>query len=579
MRIDERIGVLFVHGIGEQKRFQHLDSEVRNFASAIAEQVRRKEPPGSVTVQITPGSSSAFQADRESWRCDRVAPVRILIRRKNSDGQDRCTAICCHEVWWADLDEPTTLWSQIRFWFWGLSVWWVAQCETDTTEGFERQMRGPTVGEAPPWLRSRLFFVATTFAIASGSLTLLNFLLKRLGFGYVLGTRTFVNYLGDVKLYREADRADRGPIYDLDQAPRFPIRRRMVAGVVDMATAGYDRWYIFAHSLGSVVAFNALMEPAHSLANYVDHHRWCRLLAQGLAGPGTTGKDWPDDLPQPPTDKPMKPRRPVWLEQNDVVHRQKLFAGLRGVLTYGSPLDKFAAIWSAIVPLNRMEPVFGPSCEWINVYDPTDPVAGQLDSFDPEPGDATPGGYGPIEGSYQPLQVKNFAYFSSLWLLLGHIRYMKYKPDRLGWMAHVLARWVQDAGSSFDELTQGHGRWLAQRPGWIKVLSAWRWFQWIGAFAIVTALTAGSISGVAWLAELAVLDRALSALDQWGPSWIVRPIAIVVLAALICLVCGGLRRIFLGREFRTAEELEANPAQSAGDDRTQMIAAAAEPVS
>lgn len=45
-----------------------------------------------------------------------------------------------------------------------------------------------------------------------------------------------------------------------DEPPRAAIRRRMVPTMVDVAAAGYDRWYILAHSLGSVVAWNGLME-------------------------------------------------------------------------------------------------------------------------------------------------------------------------------------------------------------------------------------------------------------------------------------------------------------------------------
>jgi hypothetical protein len=38
----------------------------------------------------------------------------------------------------------------------------------------------------------------------------------------------------------------------------------------------------------------------------------------------------------------------------------------KGVLTYGSPLEKFAAIWPAHVPVNKTEPHFPAASEWIN---------------------------------------------------------------------------------------------------------------------------------------------------------------------------------------------------------------------
>ena len=77
--------------------------------------------------------------------------------------------------------------------------------------------------------------------------------------------------------------------------------------------------------------------------------------------------------------------------------RAKVFSCLRGLLTYGSPLDKFAAIWPARVPNNRGEPVFSKDTEWINIYDSTDPVAGNLDAFGQwpaEPGQLAPKNFG-----------------------------------------------------------------------------------------------------------------------------------------------------------------------------------------
>jgi hypothetical protein len=79
MQIDESVGVLLVHGIGEQRRFQHLETEVRSLASALEQTYGREG--GRITVQITPGASSAFQAEKESWRCDRRPPVQILLRK------------------------------------------------------------------------------------------------------------------------------------------------------------------------------------------------------------------------------------------------------------------------------------------------------------------------------------------------------------------------------------------------------------------------------------------------------------------------------------------------------------------
>jgi len=48
----------------------------------------------------------------------------------------------------------------------------------------------------------------------------------------------------------------------------------------------------------------------------------------------------------------MQPPFPSWRDKEYVLDRRELFKNLRGLLTHGSPLSKFAALWPAIVPLN-----------------------------------------------------------------------------------------------------------------------------------------------------------------------------------------------------------------------------------
>jgi len=77
----------------------------------------------------------------------------------------------------------------------------------------------------------------------------------------------------------------------------------------------------------------------------------------------------------------MQPPFPSWRDKEYVLDRRELFKNLRGLLTYGSPLSKFAALWPAIVPLNDERYVFHKDFQWLNVYDPTDPVAGRTKPF------------------------------------------------------------------------------------------------------------------------------------------------------------------------------------------------------
>jgi hypothetical protein len=406
--------------------------------------------------------------------------------------------------------------------------------------------------------RLQLFAVATFFLVATGSVTLVNLALRKLGLGCLPGAATLVNFVGDVMVYRRPTPAENVPITDLGHPPRTAIRRRMVAALVDMATARYDRWYVVAHSLGSVVAFNGLTETAHCLPNYLDERRWRRLVRLGMAGPGEEGRDWPKREPDqgkvPPLHN-MEPGRLVWLNDADVIHRDRLFANLRGFLTYGSPLDKFAALWPALVPLNKVQAVFPPEFEWINVYDPTDPVGGRLDGFEPVP-TSEPAVAGQ---DLRPLRVTNLGYRASPWLLVSHVRYLRPgRGGRAGCLVDAVAHWVLGGGRF--RVPSGSQRWFA--PEAVEHLangaasprlvgrSAWRWVQW-GVFGfLVTALTAMVLRGVPWVLpewltgsmtpHLSSMPVSVGTVVDWvttGP-FLFAVATVFTGAGVTCAVCG-----------------------------------------
>lgn len=423
---DERIGILLVHGIGEQGRYEHLTGEARCLVAAL----RTLHP--DATVEIAQGSSTALLGRAESWCADGNPPLQVTLRRP--DG--RLTAFCFHEVWWADIGEPYSLSAAVRFWWWGLSVWALPH----PRHRAEAQMALPVTGthDSVPWSdRGKLIFLGTMFLFVALTVGALDFVGRRLRIGTIPVFRQLINYLGDVKLYTDRRRYDGDVLPDVGQPPRVAIRRRMVGALADMALAGYDRWFVWAHSLGTVVAYNALMETAHSLPNYLNRTQWAKLCAAGIAGTGVAGEDWPADAAPagtPPTD-PMMPPRPPWLAADEVVHRQRLFAALQGFVTYGSPLDKFATLWPTIVPQNRLERVFPPGFQWMNVYDPTDPVGAALDFFKPLAGS----GPGKPAGGLAGPDAVNFGYRAHPVLLYSHIQYLKASG---GSFATMLVHWA-----------------------------------------------------------------------------------------------------------------------------------------
>jgi hypothetical protein len=450
----DRIGVIFVHGIGEQKRFEHLDAEIRPLIDALT---RR---PASVSVEILGGNASTLYADRDTWSAQPSASVRAIVRQ--ADGRE--THLCFHEVWWADINEPYSLRKQVVFWLWGLSVWFYPDVP--------RHLPGWSVMQHPHFpggrsvrrgvdARLRLFFVSTLFLLTGASVGTLVVVAKRLlNLDAPNIVRIFVNYLSAIKLYNQPSAAGGGFLDAFHEPPRVSIRRRMIRAMADVASQNYDRWYVLGHSLGSVVAYNGLMENAQALANYLDESRWRMLKTDGRAGAAPEGSGYfLGDTAA------MMPSRPLWLNARDVVFRDKLLEKFRGLLTYGSPLDKFAAIWPRLTPVNVKEPMFPADAEWVNVYDPTDPVGAKLTAFSQT-----------ATGSALATHIlvpNNLGYRSSPWLLLSHVRYLRSAL----------------ADSTVDWLLSGNElKCLGKKSCWLHsewLRHAWTYFQWLVVFALM----------------------------------------------------------------------------------------------
>ncbi len=519
----EHVGIVLVHGIGEQRRFEHLDNQLRALVRSL-----RANAPGPVSVEVVSSAGAAFGAEQESWASGPGSSVVVTVRHSR-DGKALETRLHVHEVWWADVNEPYSLAKQIRFWLWGLAVW-THPGQRRTSLATADEVIPPNVDEAQPgcfrtWVRLRLFLTGCFFVLLGGSLGLLSFLASRL-FQWQPPRllRIVTNYVSGVKLYTQRRRLGPGIpgeptelIDSIGQPPRVSVRRRMVRTLADVAclsaeTEGpktrYDRWYVLAHSLGSVVAFNGLMDTGYAWPGYLDQARWKALVDAGMTE---------SRIPRPIPSGNVRPDRPAWLDPAQQVNRAKVFERFRGLLTYGSPLEKFATIWPALVPLSR-RPAFPEAARWINVFDPLDPVSGQLRSFAPPP-DANPAG----APAHLPEPRNLFAATHPL-LLLGHIKYFAH-PEEKGSLAAGIVNWLLTG--SADALLRNP----AFRPGkeclFLRTAAAWlTWF----AFALVLALIAsvllpwiwGMLAG--WVEHLISADPAADArpedlLDETSSPW------------------------------------------------------------
>lgn len=378
----ETVGLLFVHGIGEQKRWAHL----RQSVIELAELLRLFSGP-KASISII-DRTDTWTGEPGEPNLDDPAPIALRWRQPPEAG-GRAIDFECHEVWWADLAMRTGLFDSIRFWIWGLGQWAApVYMELDASSLDKFAKRDPDAAPRPQVdmpqsvARQLCYQFLARFNLAWAGfvavLTVLSFsLFKRVAgnVGQVAAAPSvLVHYLGDVQVYEQRARPGEGLVSDPGHPKRVGIRRRMVAEMVAMGARDYDRWYIMAHSLGSVVAFNGIGEIGHTLPNYLPERLWRALPQRLRRDPACALRD---DLHR------MMPARPTWLAPEDCINRPLLFANMLGFITYGSPLDKFAALWPRIVAFERYagaQPVF-PECEWINIVTDTDPVAGALDRY------------------------------------------------------------------------------------------------------------------------------------------------------------------------------------------------------
>lgn len=433
-----RIGILVVHGIGEQRQFEHLEEVVRNIASALQADFSLD----SVHVDVNVSGDAPYQSKQQTWRAEGIATAIIEVVDKS---QKRCTHLEFREVWWSDLDEPNSFQTFLSFWGWGLSLWTKPPYDETSVGTAEEDMRLPgrtpenkrqlLPGQNEPlqlWHRLYLFLVSFVILILLPLLWILGRVLRSI-LGIEIRPDILVEYLGDVKLYQQDARKRKGPLVDLSRnPPRVSIRRRIIKALVEMSLEDYDRWHVLSHSLGTVAAFNGLMETEKALPNYLRQslwEKWRYKHPNKIQGKNPLTQE---------QKKRMLPQRPNWLVDDDIIDRKELFSKLRGFMTYGSPLSKFAILWPSIVLLNKDESVFRKDFEWINVFDPTDPVSDFTRFFNSK------------NGKDSPLNPRDIPYKAEQIHLLSHGQYLTFNPKRKNPLVRQISQWLL-SGHEFQE--------------------------------------------------------------------------------------------------------------------------------
>ncbi len=479
--ITRQIGLLFVHGIGEQKRFEHLTSSVREFA----ELMHQADRTASVSIIDRTGDWKTPPGQPDSGS---RAPITLTVT-----STDRRIVYQCHEVWWADLADRSGILDTIGFWIWGLGQWAAPiflEFDAMRAESAEEKslVTMPPSAAGRPYVEMKVRVSLMLTALAALFVLVTWSLGKRLitALGAAPSPTLIVSYVGDVRTYEERATPGESAISDPGQPRRVGIRRRMVTEMVAMADRGLDSWYVVAHSLGTVVAYNGLTEIGHALPNYLPKEQWQTLDDAFKTNPGNGTR-----LRPPKNLAKMMPARPDWLGEKDVINRPALFQNLKGFLTYGSPLEKFAAMWPRVIATatdrSDMARVFPEGCRWINLTAPHDPVSGRLESFRASKSGLPEGATPHLETKSVPLDA---AY------VLAHIRYFIGSERNIESPAAAqrreVANWLlRDEESPIRSLPMcGVVRWLAVVPVYLAILIV----LWIAAAAITGA--AGGLTNI-----------------------------------------------------------------------------------
>ena len=514
-----RVGVLFVHGIGEQRKFQEIEGAARNIATALA-----SDDSLRVRIILNSTDSGAYGASQQTWLADdNQEPVIIEVTEKLTK---KVTHLAFREVWWSDLDEPDSLKTQLNFWGWGLSLW-SREKYASSQYATSHKMREPVrQNSKTPQIslsnRLRFLWVSLVVLLIMPLLSLLSVILRQI-LGFNLRPDILIQYLGDVKLYQQGKRIGKGPLVDLGQRPRVSIRRRMVKGLVQMSLSDYDRWYVLSHSLGTLIAFNGLMETDAALANYLNQDLWNKWQQFSQK------KAKEEDKLTPDQEENMLPSRPAWLKPGDIIDRSDLFKKLKGVITYGSPLSKFAVFWPAIVPINQDTDVFASDFEWINVYDPSDPVAAPTKYFQFTTGDRTK--QPPVE-TQQPTEI---AYKAESLHLISHGEYLTYNPQRKHPFATKVAYWLL-TGDKFKPGPTSAG-WPTPNGTLAKVYVFIRVLIWL----VLGFLIAWILS---WLVPWSLTDGLEKIISPITPLSLSNPWLYILVATVTVIIVGLVIRLF-----------------------------------
>jgi hypothetical protein len=141
---ERSIGVIVVHGIGEETRFEHLADRARKLTAALAELCKRDGR--SFGLEVLEAQASTLYAPAQTWQAGDRPPVKVHISQnpKGVKGpEDEALEISLYEVWWADINDPPGFKKDLFFWLWALSIWLIPAKQNSSRSVYQKSMMSP----------------------------------------------------------------------------------------------------------------------------------------------------------------------------------------------------------------------------------------------------------------------------------------------------------------------------------------------------------------------------------------------------------------------------------------------------
>lgn len=400
--------IIVVHGIGEQRHNETTVEVVNRFATA-----RAKEKPLSSYAALLPGSLSSLSIRRkgggQGWSEFEGIPINPDTESKPFDGTPATTIPGKNfrfvDMRWADI-------LQSHHGVYGSSTkQWTASLLARLQPPFT------PVEVSEPWVMPLLKEMKETLLPIQG-------LLK--WYAPAIEKGVFNDVIGDIHLYGDYTRT-RGQAVRRFHAQLDQIHLRDYIQWCRFERKSRDDWYvppvytIIAHSLGSVLSFDALVYafakesireggdrhasgslpfPGYTEQEESEHESWLGLLSDLKKPPRDTSLPYPQEnwahlsacyaqfrkwygIRPPAIDLPRAGDLPLLLWRDHVKH----------FITLGSPIDKFLVLWHH--NYRHMGPIHYTagdawSADWLddtithrithyNVCDEQDPVGHHLD--------------------------------------------------------------------------------------------------------------------------------------------------------------------------------------------------------